>query len=97
MSALVTGLEEHGYAVRIPDDQADSGFTEKAVKVGVVSETEAEILEGLVENEVVLEVDFADLDLDSEPNDGGGGGEKKPRKDRGGSGGKRGISGRGRS
>lgn len=55
--------------VHTPDGEAEDGFKEKAVHVGIVNETEAEITEGLAEGERVLEIDFAKLKLDDKDSD----------------------------
>lgn len=85
--------------VRVPDESKDEGFVEKTIKVGVVSETEAEIVEGLAENDKVLEIDFAALELDGDgAPDGSGSDRKKRKKGGGGRGGPKGLGGgKGRS
>ncbi len=86
--------------VRVPDESKDEGYAEKTVKVGVVSETEAEIVEGLAENDKVLEIDFAALDLDGDGDGGGSGkdGKKRKKSGGGGRGGPKGLGGgKGRS
>jgi hypothetical protein len=47
--------------VRNPDNE--NGYDEKSVTVGLVNETDAEILTGLAEGDEVIEIDFADLDI----------------------------------
>jgi HlyD family secretion protein len=79
--------------VHVPDDTTEEGFVEKDVKVGVVSETDVEILEGLAENDKVLPIDFAALEIeggeDQEDGAAPAKGKGKPRTKSGGGGGKR--------
>ncbi len=49
--------------VRIKDSSSPLGYVEQPVTVGVVTETEVEILSGLNEGDSVLELDFSTLDV----------------------------------
>jgi hypothetical protein len=67
--------------VRLPDETTDDGWKELIVQVGVVDETDAEILAGLKEGDQVLEIDFSTLQLDDkdDPAVGDKGDKKKPK------------------
>jgi multidrug efflux pump subunit AcrA (membrane-fusion protein) len=49
--------------VRIKDPSSPLGYVEQPVTVGVITETEVEILSGLKEGDPVLELDFSTLDV----------------------------------
>ena len=89
--------------VQMPDADARRGYQEKQVKVGIVTETEAEIVDGLKEHDQVREIDFATLDLGSGDQDddagsgsGSGHGSGHRRTGKSGGGGKGSIAPKGR-
>lgn len=66
--------------VHVPNPENEAGYDEKPVTVGVVSETDAEILTGLAEGDEALEIDFATLKLDGDDGDDAGDGKGSARK-----------------
>jgi HlyD family secretion protein len=59
-------------------DDSEQGYAEKPVTVGIVNETDAEILTGLAAGDKVLEIDFATFQLeDGEDAAKGGTGKRK--------------------
>lgn len=63
--------------VHIRNKAAEKGYDEKSVTVGLVNESDAEIVGGLAQDEEVLEIDFADLSI--YPEDAGSQGKKKDK------------------
>lgn len=63
--------------VHVQNPENDKGYDEKNVTVGLVNETDAEILTGLADGDEVIEIDFADLDI--YPDDSPEKGKKKEK------------------